>query len=376
MKNVKRIVTLFLSVLLAVSFCACSSDTQKLSAKRTVAFEQAKHLDTGFETVAIMHYKLKEGCRDRINAMFCVSTHNAGLEREQTLVNDLYMLDLDTGYWYMDAQIDEDSLNFDTKENALAFFFHAFDQARGKPALWNEEVELDYLPPEDVDYINQLWMQNSQAKTITAYWEDPIDLNLNSIRRFLIEETLGQPAGLARNTIETIAEAITYLNLHFPTLSADVAVVRGEDRTIRSGIEIIEDVQRPAAAGDMATCVSYFLGDRYEIETLAVFVMEDAGEDAYPLLINSVKLDDGYWFVDPAARMNQAADISGAVHLPEMKCDSIESYIDSIRQDFSVNAVFTISNGGRMDYQVVKADGIAIETNSACAELIYSNPAS
>lgn len=372
MKNVKRIVTLLLSLLLLLSVCGCSSNAQKLAAKRTLVFEQAKHLDTKFETVAIMHYKLQEGCRDKLNVMFVVSAYNEDLKPDRAFVNDLYMLDLDTGYWYMDSKIDTASLNLDTKENALGFFYHCFDHARGEPALWNGEVELDYLSAEEVELINQMYEQHALGRTIRSYRDDRIDLNLNSIRRFMIDETLNQPAGLARNTVDTLSEAIIYLDICFPTLLAsNAAVETGEFRTLRSAIEIIEEPQRAAAPGDMATCVSYLLGDSYEVETLAVFVSDEENEDICPLLINSIKLDGGYWFFDPASLLNQAPYAAGSVHLPEMKCPSIESYIERIGQEFSVNSVFRVSNGGRMDYEVVHSGDFEVKTDSVCVKQVY-----
>ena len=114
---------MLLLVFLVSSVCGCSTEAQQLEAKNKLTLSVAPNLDATAKTVAIAHYKLKEGCREKLNVMYFVADNQEDMEPEQILINDLYMLDLDTGYWYMDACIDSAALDFDTKENALMYLF-------------------------------------------------------------------------------------------------------------------------------------------------------------------------------------------------------------------------------------------------------------
>ena len=260
MKRLKNIAALLLLAAILLSTCACSSDAERLYAKSTLVYEQMLSLNTKLESAGILHYKLKEGCRDKLNLLFFVSANNENLNPQQILVNDLYVLDLDTGHWYMDSQIDENELNFETKENAIGFFYHAFDQARGEATIWRDDAKVDYLPEGEINRLNEMFEQNVQAKVRKICHEESINLNLNPIRMFLIEDIQKQPAGLGRNILMSVAEAVTYLKLRFPTISDEsMEIDNGTSRTLRSAIEVIEDHQLSVRAGDVATCVTYLL---------------------------------------------------------------------------------------------------------------------
>lgn len=373
MKSLKRILAVILLLLFVCSVCACSSEEEILYAKRTLAFEQARYLDKDFETVAIVHHRLKTGCRKKLNMMFCVSTHNEGLEPEKILVNDLYLLDLDTGKWYFDTIIDDTALNFDTKENALMYYFRAFDDARGEPVIGPENAQVDYLPAEEVSLVNQMREELEKANVLRAYHKKSVNLSLSPGWLETVIETADRPAGVARGVVNSLDDAIAYCNYRFPALSDDCGeIANGETGILRSGVEIMEDYRRPALRNEIASCVTYLLSDVYEIDTLAVFVADASGGKVYPMMVNMIKLDDGYWFFDPALLMNVDTG-SSEVYLPEMMCASVDAYLDSIQQTFDVKCVFKISNGERMDYEVT--DSGHVVTESACAQLLYENPA-
>ena len=60
MKPMKRICAVLLSILLVLSLCGCSTEVERLYAKRTFAYDMAENLDAEIETAAIVRYKLKE----------------------------------------------------------------------------------------------------------------------------------------------------------------------------------------------------------------------------------------------------------------------------------------------------------------------------
>ena len=97
MKRLKRLAAILLLVFLISSVCGCSTEAQQLEAKNKLILSVAPNLDATAETVAIAHYRLKEGCRDKLNVMYFIADNQEELGPEQILINDLYMLDLDTG---------------------------------------------------------------------------------------------------------------------------------------------------------------------------------------------------------------------------------------------------------------------------------------
>ena len=90
------------------------------------------------------------------------------------------------------------------------------------------------------------------------------------------------------------------------------------------------------------------------------------------MTVNMIKMEDGYWFLNPSLMMNQSAASSAGNDLPEMKCVSLDSYVNSIQQTFDINCIYKVSNGERVDYEVVSGDSVVIKTG---AELVWLNPA-
>lgn len=372
MKPMKRICAVLLSILLVLSLCGCSTEAERLYAKRTFAYDMAENLDAEIETAAIVRYKLKEGCREKLNVVFLVTRERQNIEQDQILVNDLYMLDLDSGYWYIGAGIDEDTLNLDTKENALKSFYHDFDQSRGAAAIWEGNAKVDYLPAQEVETVNQLLAQWAQAKTPKLYPEETVNLWIYAERLAAIKGIVNQPAGMGKNMLSTIADAIAYLNDRFPAVSTDhTTLFNGERRTLRSGKEILEELRLPASREDIATCVSYLIGENYEVETLVVFVQDDSTSEPYPMAVNLIHTVSGYWFLDPVALMNCKLEPGASKYLPELKCDSVDGYLEQIRQDFDVVAAYRVASGNRMDYEISDAGEITIVSD---AETVYSKP--
>lgn len=374
MNRVKRIVAFVLCLLYILSVSACSSEAERIQAKSKLVFDQVDALNTTIDSAAIVHYQLKEGCRDRLNMLFLKTKRNQNLTQEKIFASDLYMLDLDTGRWYFEGLFQNAVLNFDTKENALAFFYHEFGRAYGQTTIW-ENVKVDYLPADEVDRINNAYLEHVASQTTTVCKDEAINLNISSIRKFLIEETVNQPAGIAQNMVVTLAEAIVYLNMRFASLSSgNMDVSCGTNRSLRSAIEIVEDFQLPAMRGDMATCVTYLLCNSIKIDTLVVFVADDSEEGLYPLAVNCIQLGDGYWFFDPSAWMNCCENAAIGGYLPDMKCKSVDAYLENLQQNMTVICAFLVSDGGRMDYQVTDENRIEITADSSCAELIYTQP--
>lgn len=372
MKPMKRICAVLLSILLVLSLCGCSTEVERLYAKRTFAYDMAENLDAEIETAAIVRYKLKEGCREKLNVVFLVTRERQNIEQDQILVNDLYMLDLDSGYWYIGAGIDEDTLNLDTKENALKSFYHDFDQSRGAAAIWEGNAKVDYLPAQEVETVNQLLAQWAQAKTPKLYPEETVNLWIYAERLAAIKGIVNQPAGMGKNMLSTIADAIAYLNDRFPAVSTDqTTLFNGERRTLRSGKEILEELRLPASREDIATCVSYLIGENYEVETLVVFVQDDSASEPYPMAVNLIHTVSGYWFLDPVALMNCKQEPGDSKYLPELKCDSVDGYLEQIRQDFDVVAAYRVASGNRMDYEITSTGEIVVTTG---AEAVYSKP--
>ena len=376
MKRFKRLIAMLLLVFLMLSICGCSTQAQRLHAKNELTLSVAPNLDANVETAAIAHFKLKEGCREKLNVMYFVANNQENMEADQVLINDLYMLDLDTGYWYMDSYIDPDALNFDTKENALMYFYDAFDKTRGEFSVAGKRVELDYLPEESLSYINQVLREKTKAKTPKLYPEESVNLWLPQDRLTGIEDVVNQPAGMGKIMTSTIADVIAYLNLRFPTVSPEfMAVSEGTGRILRSGKEIIEDLKYPATRGDIATCVSYLLADNYKVGTLVVFVKDDSAGEPCPIAINVIQTDGGYWFFDPVLLMNkQPESVDGKV-LPEMKCESGAVYLSSIQEEFDIVEAFQIASGSRVDYEVTSSGEILITGGASCVEALSWEPA-
>ena len=372
MKPMKRICSVLLSILLVLSLCGCSTETERLSAKRTFAYEMALNLDAEIETAAIARYKLKEGCRDKLNVMYFVTNDHQSIEKDRVLVNDLYMVDLDSGYWYLGSEIQEDQLNFDTKENALMRMYDAFDQARGDSAILEGKVQIDYLPEDIINEVNHMLEQAAQSKVPKPYPEEKVNLWVSSDRLEIIDGTIKQPAGTGRAILSTIADAIAYLNRRFPTVSTEnMALSNGEKRILRSGKEILEEFRLPASRGDIATCVSYLIGENYQIETLIIFVQDDSASEPYPMAVNLMHTASGYWFLDPVALMDCKLESGDSKYLPERKCDSVDGYLEQIRQDFDVVAAYRVASGNRMDYEITSTGEIVVTTG---AEAVYSKP--
>lgn len=376
MKRFKRLVAMLLLVFLMSSVCGCSTEAQQLEAKNKLTLSVAPNLDATAKTVAIAHYKLKEGCREKLNVMYFVADNQEDMEPEQILINDLYMLDLDTGYWYMDARIDSDARNFDTKENALMYFYDAFDKTRGEFSVAGKKVKLDYLPEQSLNFINQTLRDNAAAKTPKIYQEESVNLWLPQDRLTGIEGMVNQPAGMGRNILSTFADAIAYLNLRFPTVSSEcMSISSGTGRTLRSGKEIMEDAKRPVTRGDIATCVSYLLGNNYKVETLVVFVKDDSAEEPYPIAINTIQTTGGYWFFDPVLLMTSQLESADGKVLPEMKRDSASSYLEAIQKDFDIVAAYEITSGSRVDYEVTNSGEILITAGASRVKAVSWTPA-
>ena len=370
---VKRLIALFLSAFLVFSLSACSTDAQRAYAIRRLAFEQAKYLDSDFQLIAISHHKLREGCRDKMNVMFFVTNHNDGLNADQILVNDLYMLDLDTGHWYYDGIIDENALNFDTKENALMYFYRAFDLARGEYAISDGDFHVDYLTADEVALVNQMRAQSDAGNSLKFLGDTNVSQTISPVRLFTISETLNQPAGLARDTVMSLDEALVYLNLRFPAYSEDaLSVTSGSDHVVRSGIEIFEDEELPVTYGDIPNCVTYLLSDSFEIDTLVAFLEESSDDGIVPKTINMIKMEDGYWFFNPIELMNPGAEAKYHGTLPTMKCGSVKQYVEILQEQLNVQCVVKVSDGSRMEYAISESGEIIITTDSDCVELVYS----
>ncbi len=376
MKRFNRLAALLLLAFLLLSICGCSTEAQQLDAKNKLTLSLLPNLDAGVETVAIAHHKLKEGCREKLNVMYFVANNQEGMKPDPIFLNDLYMLDLDTGYWYMDTCIDPEALHFDTRENALMYFYDAFDKTRGEFPVAGENVKLDYLPEESLIYINQVLQENAKTKMPKLYPEGNVNLWLPQEHLTTIGATVNQPAGMGKNIVFTIAEVIAYLNFRFPTVSSEsMAFSDGVRGTLRSGKEIIEDLNRPVTRGDLATCVSYLIGDDYEVDTLVVFVKDEAGGEPYPVAINAIHTAGGYWFFDPVLLMNIQLEPADGKVLPEMKCESVAVYLSSIQEGFDIVAAFQVASGSRVDYEITGSGEIHITAGTSRVEAVSWNPA-
>ena len=92
------LVALLLLAFLMLSICGCSTEAQQLDAKNKLTLSVAPNLDATAKTVAIAHYQLKEGCREKLNVMYFVADNQEDMEPEQILINDLYFMDSDIDY--------------------------------------------------------------------------------------------------------------------------------------------------------------------------------------------------------------------------------------------------------------------------------------
>lgn len=369
---------LFVIAALILSFSGCCNDADVIHGQTVLAYEQANYLNTSFHTVATVRCKLSEGCRDKLNMMFCVSTNNDGLAPDQVIVNDLYLLDLDTGIWYMGDDVDHDDLyigdkpNFETKESALKYFYNAFDNARGDNSIGMESASVNYLAASEIDRVNQMRAQNEAVRVFAACRESDFTLPISAYRQEQIEAILDQPAGIAKYTVSTVAEAVTYLKLRFSTVSAENPLIDEDGGTLRSAVEILEGRKLPVTTADIATCVSYLLSDTYEIETLTAFVLDDGHKPVYPVTICAIKTADGYLFFDPLVMMGDTKHIPGSILLPEMACASIDAYVDRIQRDPRLSTaivnIFKVSDGARVDYTILNSGCMMVETSSPGAE--------
>jgi hypothetical protein len=256
------------------------------------------------------------------------------------------------------------------------YFYDAFDKVRGEFSIADKKVKLDYLPEQSLNFINQTLQANAAAKTPKIYQEESVNLWLSQDRLAGIEGIVNQPAGMGRIMISTIADVIAYLNLRFPTVSMEcMSISDGTGRTLRSGKEIIEDGDRPVTRGDIATCVSYLLGDNYEVDTLVVFVKDDSAEEPSPIAINAIQTTGGYWFFDPLLLMTSQLESADGRVLPEMKCDSVSSYLAAIQGEFDIAAAYEITSGSRVDYEVTNSGEILITFGASHVEAVSWNPA-
>ena len=89
------------------------------------------------------------------------------------------------------------------------------------------------------------------------------------------------------------------------------------------------------------------------------------------MAVNLMHTASGYWFLDPVALMDCKLESGDSKYLPERKCDSVDGYLEQIRQDFDVVAAYRVASGNRMDYEITSTGEIVVTTG---AEAVYSKP--
>ena len=180
----KKLIALFLVLMLCVGFCACggSSDPQQAQQAANPSdsdpdieflYEQVKQMNVLLDSAAIYRYRLEEGCRENMNLLFVQTGDPVGDPTGLFSGHSLYMLDMDTGIWYDNSFLNWDIMsigtnwNFETKEISLMCFYTFYEQRQDQAIIWSEDETFVQLDPDALSRINQRLVANAPSSDST-----------------------------------------------------------------------------------------------------------------------------------------------------------------------------------------------------------------
>lgn len=151
-------------------------------------------------------------------------------------------------------------------------------------------------------------------------------------------DMIGLSAEELRTNINTVADAIAFLDIMYPDIwhSYHIWIGDGSEAAIlRSGKGILDDTietdvgEGNAGRSDIITAVAYLLSDNYEIGGLYGFCYDSYGEFNPIASVNYIALDGEYIVFDPVLGMT--GDVNSQWHLfPEMTVASLQEYVDEV----------------------------------------------
>jgi hypothetical protein len=177
-----------------------------------------------------------------------------------------------------------------------------------------------------------------------------------------------------QRSINTVADAISFLDLKFPTLWSSLHIWTPNEGNgvgyLRCGEEILSSNMRDnqgrrnAGRSDIATTLAYLLSDNFTVGT--VYGFWHGGTDFQPIAsINYIVIGRYYYFFNPVTGMRGDRNSAISLILPEAKTGSIEEYLELIKNTPSVaNRVSSL-------YAVPNGQGVTFRDTRGWTEIIY-----
>lgn len=163
----------------------------------------------------------------------------------------------------------------------------------------------------------------------------------------------------ARAEISTVADAVAYLDLLFPTLRHSYEMWQGMDSNIailRSGKNILSDFQRgntDAGRSDMITAVTFLLADDADIKSIYGFYFDDMGNSYPAASVNCISADGKAYFFDPVLSM-RGDSVSRRILLPETVTSGLEEYAELVKPggqlSATVDVLYAITDGQQITF--------------------------
>lgn len=183
----------------------------------------------------------------------------------------------------------------------------------------------------------------------------------------------------ARAEISTVADAVAYLDLMFPTLWHSYEMWQGMDSNIailRSGKRILSDFQQgntDAGRSDMITAVTFLLADDVDIKSIYGFYFDDMGNSYPTASVNCISVGGKAYFFDPVLSM-RGDSMSRRILLPETVTSGLEEYAELVKPggqlSATVDVLYAITDGQQIT--LTESNAWTTVTSPAVAPF-YSN---
>ena len=163
----------------------------------------------------------------------------------------------------------------------------------------------------------------------------------------------------ARAEISTVADAVAYLDLMFPTLWMSYHLWQGKDSNIailRSGEDIFTQFQwgnANAGRSDVVTAVTFLLADDVDIKSIYGFSHDSTGDFDPIAAVNCISADGKAYFFDPVLSM-RGDSVSRYSLLPEAVTSGLEEHAEYVKQVgqlyTTVESLYAISDGQQITF--------------------------
>lgn len=164
----------------------------------------------------------------------------------------------------------------------------------------------------------------------------------------------------ARTEISTVADAVAYLDLMFPTLWMSYHLWQGGKSSgiaiLRSGGDILTQFQwgnANAGRSDVITAVTFLLADDVNIKSIYGFSHDSTGDFDPIAAVNCISADGKAYFFDPVLSM-RGDSVSRYSLLPEAVTSGLEEYAEYVKRVSglytTVEALYEISDGQQITF--------------------------